>query len=189
MTIPRIAPAPADLIRPILAPLFDQEVDPELPGAHLATMPVPNALATIGNNPALLTVLAPLFGALVLGKLPVRDRELVVLSVAHRTHAAYEWAHHVLIGTQAGLTAADIDRIPLGPDAPDWTPHESALLRAVDELSADRILSEETWRQLATTYNQEQLLELLTLIGTYTMVAYILNSCGVQLDSWVPIPS
>lgn len=66
----------------------------------------------------------------------------------------------------------------------------AALLRAVDELRGPQaMVSAQTWQQLASRYDQRQLLELLALIGTYTMVAHILNSCGVAIDDWLTNPA
>jgi 4-carboxymuconolactone decarboxylase len=38
---------------------------------------------------------------------PHRDRELLILRTTPNCHAHYEWAHHVAIGKQAGLTDVD----------------------------------------------------------------------------------
>ena len=65
---------------------------------------------------------------LLAGKLPARDRELLILRSAWRCAPSYEWGQHVRPAKQAGLSAEEIDRIATGPDAPGWelfdrTPH------------------------------------------------------------------
>ncbi|MFC4078470.1 carboxymuconolactone decarboxylase family protein [Amycolatopsis samaneae] len=193
-TAPRIAPAPPEEVRPLLGGLLGRPGTPDGQdgpmAAHLAAHPVLNVLATIGNHPGLLTGLAPLLEAIGTGLLPARDRELVVLRVAWHTRARYEWAHHVVIGAGAGLTEQEISRIPSGPGAPGWSEHDAALLRAVDELNGpSAAVSEETWARLSVRYDQRQLLELLALTGTYTLVAYVLNSCRVRVDDWLGDPA
>ncbi|MEU9322016.1 MBL fold metallo-hydrolase [Streptomyces sp. NPDC048295] len=151
----------------------------------LAGRPVLNILATIGNNPDLIVALAPLLAQLAMGEIPDRDRELAILRVGHRTGSAYEWEHHIRIGAAAGRTEAEIARVPLDVNEADWSDADRALLRAVDELIADQIISEITWQGLADHYSTSQLIELLALVGTYTTIAGILKTCRVQLDDWL----
>jgi len=151
----------------------------------LAGRPVLNVLATIGNNPDLMVALAPLLAQLAMGEIPGRERELAILRVAHRTGSAYEWEHHIRIGAAVGLTEAEIARVRLDVNHPDWSDADRTLLRAVDELVADQILSPLTWQRLADHYSTAQLIEVLALVGAYTMIAGILKTCRVQLDDWL----
>jgi len=189
-TRPRIEPAPTEQVQPLITSLLgEQSTMTGSTAAHLAAKPIPNVLATIGNHPDLLTSLTPLLAAISTGLLPARDRALVILRVSWQQRARYEWAHHVAIGTSAGLTEQDLTQIATGPDAAGWSAFDAALVRAVDELHGQAAVSDQTWQQLATRYDQRQLLELLALIGTYTMIAHILNSCGVRIDDWLANPA
>ncbi len=190
-TRPRIEPAPAEQVYPLATSLLgEQGTLTGSTAAHLAAKPVPNVLATIGNHPGLLTSLTPLLAAISTGLLPARDRALVILRVAWQQRARYEWAHHVVIGTSAGLTEQDLTRIATGPDAAGLGAFDAALMRAVDELRGQgATVSDQTWHQLASRYDQRQLLELLALIGMYTMIAHIVNSCGVRIDDWLANPA
>jgi len=125
------------------------------------------------------------FGRQVLfrSSLSPRERELVILRVGWRCGAAYEFHQHTRIGKAAGLTDAEIERVKSGPDAPDWTALESALLRAVDELHDDSFIGDATWKQLSNHYDTQQLIDLVFLVGHYTMIAMALNSLGVQIES------
>jgi AhpD family alkylhydroperoxidase len=116
------------------------------------------------------------------GKLPRVDTELVILRVSVNCGCDYEWGHHVAIGRRAGLTDEQIARIGDGPDAPGWSDHERAVLRAVDELARDRVISDATWAQLRTRYDERGLIELCLLAGHYEMLAGALNSLGVTPD-------
>ena len=116
------------------------------------------------------------------GKLPRRDTELVILRVSVNCGCDYEWGHHVPLGKRAGLEDADIARVAEGPDAGGWSEHERAVLRAVDELARDRVISEPTWNALRASYDERQLIELCMLAGHYEMLAGTLNSLGVQPD-------
>jgi alkylhydroperoxidase family enzyme len=150
---------------------------------------VPNILGIIGNHPALLRGVFPMMSALGEGRLPLRDSELVVLGVGYYLRSHYEWAHHVAIGSKAGLTAEEIARIPAGPDAPGWSDHDAALLRVVEELHSPKAkVSDRTWRQLTSVYDEQQILELLVTVGSYSMLAYIISSCDVQIEDWYADP-
>lgn len=126
------------------------------------------------------------FGAqLSNGKLPVRDRELLILRTSWNCQAEYEWAHHVGRGRAAGLTQDQIDRVVDGPDAADddW---DALLLRAADELHTDWCLSDATWAGLAERYDTQQLIEVPMLVGNYHMLAMTLNSLGVSIEDGLP---
>ena len=68
-----------------------------------------------------------------------------------------------------------------GPDAPGWTDHEAALLRAVDELHMSRFVSRPTWDALGRSYNEGELREVVMIVGNYTQLTMFQNTLGVQL--------
>ena len=70
------------------------------------------------------------------------------------------------MGQNAGLTDEEIQRITRGPDAPGWSDFDATLLRAADELHRSRFISEATWNGLADRYTQDQLVEVVLIVGT-----------------------
>jgi len=114
------------------------------------------------------------------GAIPGRERELMILRLALLAGAPFEWCEHVDIGKAFGITAEDLERVIAGSAAPGWTEHESAMLRAVEELLADYCLGEETWDTLARTWDEKQMLELPMLVGAYLMTAMQQNSLKIQ---------
>lgn len=113
--------------------------------------------------------------------LPPREREIVILRAGYNWKAGYEWAQHVRIGKECGLTDAEIEQIKVGPAGTNWTPTESAMLQAVDELTADSFITDETWAKL-DGLSDKQKMDLVMTTGQYTLVCMMLNSFGVQLD-------
>src|SRR5204863_5459485 len=99
---------------------------------------------TLVRHPGLFARWVPFAGKLLAGKLPPRDRELLILRTGRRTHSEYEWGQHVLIGRASGLTDDEIRRIQDGPDAAGWSEADATLLRAADELHDDACISEKT---------------------------------------------
>jgi AhpD family alkylhydroperoxidase len=117
------------------------------------------------------------------GQLPRSETELLILRVAHNCRCEYEWDHHVRLGRRAQLSRDQIERVRVGPSAPGWTARQRALLRAADELHADRFISDQTWQALAGYFDDSHMIELCMLVGNYEMLAMTLNSLGVQKDT------
>jgi alkylhydroperoxidase family enzyme len=142
-----------------------------------------NIFATFVRHPRLFKRWAAFGGQLLMaGRLPGRHRELLVLRTAHNTDAPYEWTQHVAIGKAAGLTDEEIERVTKGPDAGGWEPFERTLLVAADELHDHSRISDGTWAELAAGYDEQQLIEVCMLVGNYHLVAFTLNSLGVELE-------
>lgn len=118
---------------------------------------------------------------MVESSLGARERELAVLRLGWISGAPFEWGGHVVIGKACGLTGEEIDRIRQGPEAADWTPHERAILRSVDELHADSMIRDTTWSVLAAGFDEAQLVEFILLIGHYKTVAYYQNALRFRL--------
>ena len=116
------------------------------------------------------------------GALTRRDAELAILRTAWLCQAPYEWGEHVVQGKTAGLSAKEIERIIAGPSARAWNAKDRAILRAVEELHDDAMVSEKTWAALAKHLNDAQLFELLVLVGQFTMVGYFQNTLRLRLE-------
>jgi 4-carboxymuconolactone decarboxylase len=114
--------------------------------------------------------------------LSARDREVLIMRIGWLCRSEYEWAAHAPAGRRQGMTEADVQRVIAGPDAAGEETQDILLLRAVDELHRDDVISEKTWNDLAARYDTRQLLDVLTTIGGYRMVSMALNTLGVQLE-------
>ncbi|MBL7497348.1 carboxymuconolactone decarboxylase family protein [Frankia sp. CNm7] len=142
-----------------------------------------NTLGTLAHHPALSRAFFTFNGHVIMATtLSERQRELLVLRVATLRQSAYEWAQHIYMGRDAGLTDEEISRIAYGPDAPFWTPLESALLRCVDELVRDGAISEPTWTVLAGELDAQQLLDVIFTVGAYETIAWMMRSFDLDLD-------
>jgi alkylhydroperoxidase family enzyme len=150
-----------------------------------------NIFRTLARHPALFQSWGP-FGAYLLtaATLPFEDRELLILRTGLNCGSPYEWGQHVRIALNGGMSRETVDRVADGPDADGWTPRESALLRAADELHASADISTATWSALSEELDHRQLLEVCMLVGQYHLVAFTLNAAGVQPEPGLePLPS
>jgi len=174
------------LTTPRVPPLPVEELDAEI-RERLGDGPVLNIFRTLAQHPKLMKRWL-VFGNHVLGRssLPARERELVILRIGWLCRSAYEWGQHVRIALGSGLSQAEIDRIPLGPDAAGWSELERALLLATDELHADAFISNPTWAALAGHLDTHQLMDLIFTVGQYNLVSMALNSLGVQPEPGLP---
>ncbi|MGI8792658.1 MAG: DUF480 domain-containing protein [Acidimicrobiales bacterium] len=178
---------------PRLEPVGDDDLDDQqrelLAGVGAGTSGATNIFRTLVRHPGLLRHWLPFGGKLLAGKLPARDRELLVLRTAWRCQAAYEWGHHAALGAAAGLTVEEIHRVTAGSNHGAWSDHEATLLRAADELHDDACISDATWSALANRFDERQLIEIPMLVGQYHLVSFALNSLGVQAEAGVaPLP-
>ena len=173
---------------PRIPPLAAAERTPEV-AELLAPMQRPdgselNIFATLARHPKLLRRWSAFGGTLLYrGRLSARDRELLILRTGYRCRAHYEWAQHVEIGRAAGLDDDEIARVAAGPDAPGWSTDDAALLRAADELHDDNRIGDATWAALAGRLDEQQLIEVCMTVGQYHLVAFTLNSLGVEPES------
>ena len=173
---PRIAPLPPDerdeRTEELLRSLRRSPDGPDL-----------NIFATLARHPRLLKRWSAFGGTLLYrGELDPRDRELLILRTAANCGADYEWGQHAVIGVDAGLTAEEVRRCADPIEVGDWGDDDAALLRAADELHRDARIGDTTWSALATRYSDAQLLELCMVVGQYHLVAFTLNSAGVQRE-------
>jgi alkylhydroperoxidase family enzyme len=111
-----------------------------------------------------------------------RIRELLIVRIGVLCRSEYEWAAHAPALRRAGMTDAEIQAVVDGP-ASVRDPVERALLRAVDELHNDAVISDGTWRDLSARFDARQMLDILTTVGGYRMVSMALNTFGVQLEA------
>jgi 4-carboxymuconolactone decarboxylase len=174
------------LDKPRVAPLADEQIDPET-RERFGAGPILNIFRTLANHPALMKRWL-VFGNHVLAKstLPARERELLILRIGWLCRAGYEWGQHVGIGKASGLSDEEIARIAKGPGAPGWSAADRALLRATDELHEDSFVSDATWAELAGRWSTEQLMDLVFTVGQYNLVSMALNTFGVQPEPGLP---
>ncbi len=190
MSDPRIAPLPRELwdedVHNAIAAGLPEGVKARFLSTGPDAMRPPNAITTFMHHPAL-TGPWLRYNAQLLQRpaLEPRHRELIVLRVAWRAKAQYEWVQHIRLAKRYTITDEEIEAVAQGSFSPaggGWSQLEADLLTATDELLEEFRVRDETWARLTEHLDVQQLLELLFVVGTYTTLAMAFNSLGVQLD-------
>ena len=114
-------------------------------------------------------------------EMDIRDRELAILRIAWLSQAPFEWGSHVKIAKRNGITSEEIERVIGGSSAPGWSKRDRAIVRAMEELHLDSMITDETWADLQEFYNDKKLIELVILAGQYKTVAYYQNALRLPL--------
>lgn len=148
-----------------------------------AAPPIPNVLGVLMHHPELAGAFTA-YNRILLSSpaLGHRLREIMVLRVAWRTRAVYEWVQHTRVAAGAGMSAEEIEATTRGAETGGWSPLEADLLRATDQLLDGHCIEEATWKRLAEQLDERQLVEAVFTVGTYSCLAMAFNSFGLQLD-------
>ncbi|BBY00514.1 hypothetical protein MSEO_10130 [Mycobacterium seoulense] len=160
---------------------------------------VPNYMAELSifqvllNHPSLARAINDLLATMLWhGALDARLRELVIMRIGWLTACDYEWTQHWRVASRLGVSPDDL----LG--VRDWQAHrgfgptERAVLAATDDVVRDGAVSDASWAACERELNCDTtvLIELVTAIGAWRMVASILHSLRVPLEegvsSWPP---
>ncbi len=138
-------------------------------------------LRTFANHPALANAFSPLnVHLLSANTLPVKLRQIAIMRTAWITKATYMWSSHLNTSVRCGLSPDMFAPIQRGADDPYFTPFESLVVRATDELVVDRELSDASWQGLSAEWDNKQMLDFLFTVGCYAMVAGVMRSTGAE---------
>jgi alkylhydroperoxidase family enzyme len=111
-------------------------------------------------------------------------RELLILQVGYLTKSPYEFSHHVKISAGFGVTDEDIRDLIRFDSGQANALSEAAreALTAVRELTLDADVSDETWARLAARYPNDQLVEILLVVGYYNHVIRLLSALRIDVE-------
>jgi alkylhydroperoxidase family enzyme len=117
-------------------------------------------------------------------KLDPRLREMAILQVGYTTRCVYEYAHHLELCREFGVTADDI-RALIDDDAGRPTKLDEvtrAVLRAAREMTRSYGMSDETFAALGKHLDDERIVDLVIAIGIYNSTVRVLESLKVDLE-------
>jgi 4-carboxymuconolactone decarboxylase len=162
-----------------LSPIADADWPDEIADMRQGFAGTLNVYRIMAHHPLLLRAWAPLRQHVVKNNAlgPART-EIVILRAAHRMGSPYEWAHHVSRSRALGMSDARIAAIAGRPDGDD-----GLLVRAVDALFDLKRLPGEIEAELSGAVGRHGVLDLIAIVGFYSVLGYILMTYDTPLDA------
>jgi 4-carboxymuconolactone decarboxylase len=110
------------------------------------------------------------------GTLDAALREWTICVVARELSNVFEWDMHLPLAAAAGVPSAALATLDAGQQLPHDLRADLALARIVGrELIGQHRLSDETYSAALEQWGEPTLVELLTLVGYFTMVCWLMN--------------
>jgi 4-carboxymuconolactone decarboxylase len=97
--------------------------------------------------------------------------EIAVLSTAAHWKAGFEWQIHVPTALASGITQDQIDAIRSGGAPAFVKPDEKAVFNFCREILVSRTASEDTYRPLVTEIGETGAVQLVGILGYYSLVS------------------
>ncbi len=127
------------------------------------------------RNPALADAADKLGTTLRNGDLDLRLFEIMVLVVARHWSAQYEWFAHARHALEAGVSPDVVEAIRHRRKPTFDRDDERLVYELVTEMNEARTLSQPTYDRAVAMLGLDLVIELITSLGFYTMVAIMLN--------------
>lgn len=161
----------------------DPAAVPEDLREFLAQLPPDEMFTMLTHSPATVQPFIGLAQALYTSlDLPVRDRELAILTLADAVGGEFVFAQHVPISAQAGiddkLRQAIRDR---DHDNPALTDHDRAIVGFTTELATAQPVSDATFAALRRYLSDREVVELLHVCGYYWTLSRLCTVLEVDL--------
>jgi 4-carboxymuconolactone decarboxylase len=110
------------------------------------------------------------------GTLDADLREWTICVVARELSNVFEWDMHLPLAIAAGVPASALAALDAGQPSPPELRADLALARTLaSELVGQHRLSDETWTHALKVWGEPALVELLTLVGYFAMVCWLMN--------------
>ena len=121
--------------------------------------------------------------------LPNRLSDLAIITTARFWRAQFEWFAHAPLAEKAGVPAAAVEAIRRG-ETPSFTQKDEALVhRICTELFNTQRLSDASFAEATASLGETGLIEVIGVIGYYTLIGNTLNVFQVALPEGVTPPS
>ena len=112
--------------------------------------------------------------------LPDRVRELAIMATAREVSARFEWAGHVRLARELGISDDMIDAIA-NRKAPEGFSEDDALpVKVAQALLKDHVLSDDLFNAAHAKFGNAGVVELLATVGYYSLMGCVLN--GLQIE-------
>lgn len=102
---------------------------------------------------------------------------MAILRVAKTRRSAFFWGEHTKVAVESGVPQEDITRLAEGNEG--FSGVDLLVLGATDEMLADGRVQAETWELLVAALDTHAAMEVIFVVGTYTMLAMAFWTWGL----------
>jgi 4-carboxymuconolactone decarboxylase len=120
--------------------------------------------------------------------LPDRISELAIITTARFWRAQYEWYAHAPLAEKAGVPASAIEAIRTGGSPVFEAADERLAYRVCSEIFRTQRLSDQSFDEAIGAWGERGLVEIISIIGYYTLIGNTLNVFRVPLPDGEPAP-
>jgi alkylhydroperoxidase family enzyme len=164
-------------------PFFERQ---DLPPEYQSMMDHPSNLNRIfGNSPECRKAHHAMARYIRFGsKLDPKLRELAILEVGYLSRTAYEWAHHIKLGKDFGVTDDDIEKLIAFNEGKtvDLDAQCLAAIEGAKEMTIDGKMSSATFEKLRGFLGNTLLLDLIMVVAHYNGAVRMLASLELDLE-------
>lgn len=142
----------------------------------------PNLYRGLANHPRLVEAWTEFSKTLRYDtRTPRALRELVILRGAQLMKSEYEWAQHLKMARQAGVTEAQIAALGNWRGSQSFSGKEKAALGLAEAVTQGRV-SDEVHAEAMKHFDHHDYVELSLVAAFYAMVARMLDAMGIELE-------
>src|ERR1700733_8167639 len=120
--------------------------------------------------------------------IPPRLSEFAILCTGAFWKAQYEWAAHAVLGEKAGVKPETIRALQAGRPPKSAPKDEMAIYAFVKELHAKKRVSAPVFNKVKKLLGDAGTVELVALLGYYSMVSMLLNTFKAPLPEGTKLP-
>jgi 4-carboxymuconolactone decarboxylase len=120
--------------------------------------------------------------------LPPRLSELAILVTGAFWRAPFEWHAHAPLAIEAGLDTAAVEAIRVGGNPRFAREDEAAVYAFASELTRKRRVSDETYRRAVELLGTKAVIEMVGILGYYTLISMTIVAFDVPLPTGAPDP-
>jgi 4-carboxymuconolactone decarboxylase len=114
--------------------------------------------------------------------LPADVRELAILTTARELDNQFEWTAHEPVARRAGLSPAAIDVVKYRKSTTGLPEKQAAVILLGRQLFQKHKLDSETFARALKAFGERDLVNLVSLMGTYSSTAMLIDTFDMQLD-------
>jgi 4-carboxymuconolactone decarboxylase len=121
--------------------------------------------------------------------LPLRLNEFAILITARHWSSQFEWWAHQRLASKEGLSEAVMADLAQGRRPEAMESDEAIVYDFCTELHRTHFVSDDTFRRAGQILGEQQVVDLLAVSGTYTLISMLLNAAEVlPADGSRPLP-